>query len=55
MFTPPKSRQLILPYLQLDIKYFDLGLENRDAVCRRFPCLAFSICADDNACSFPNG
>ena len=26
------SRQLILPYLQLDIKYFDLGLEHRDAV-----------------------
>jgi isocitrate dehydrogenase len=25
-------RQLILPYLQLDIKYFDLGLEHRDAV-----------------------
>jgi len=30
------SRQLILPYLQLDIKYFDLGLEHRDAV-RRHP------------------
>jgi isocitrate dehydrogenase len=27
-------RQLILPYLQLDIKYFDLGLEHRDAVRR---------------------
>lgn len=24
--------QLILPYLQLDIKYFDLGLEYRDEV-----------------------
>lgn len=24
--------QLILPYLQLDIKYYDLGLEYRDAV-----------------------
>jgi len=23
--------KLILPYLELDIKYFDLGLENRDA------------------------
>lgn len=23
--------QLILPYLQLDIKYFDLGVEHRDA------------------------
>ncbi|KAG8835050.1 Isocitrate dehydrogenase [NADP], mitochondrial precursor (Oxalosuccinate decarboxylase) [Serendipita sp. 407] len=23
--------ELVLPYLQLDIKYFDLGLENRDA------------------------
>ncbi|KAH8978906.1 hypothetical protein EDB86DRAFT_3089848 [Lactarius hatsudake] len=23
--------ELILPYLQLDIKYFDLGLEHRDA------------------------
>jgi hypothetical protein len=26
------GRQLILPYVQLDIKYFDLGLEYRDAV-----------------------
>jgi isocitrate dehydrogenase len=25
--------QLILPYLQLDIKYYDLGLEYRDKVC----------------------
>jgi hypothetical protein len=24
--------QLILPYLELDIKYFDLGLEYRDQV-----------------------
>ena len=31
---PLSSRQLILPYLQLDIKYFDLGLEYRDAVRR---------------------
>ena len=23
--------QLILPYLDLDIKYFDLGIEHRDA------------------------
>src|SRR6267154_1004751 len=30
----PTLRQLILPYLQLDIKYFDLGLEYRDAVRR---------------------
>jgi isocitrate dehydrogenase len=22
--------QLILPYLELDLKYFDLGIENRD-------------------------
>ena len=27
------TRQLILPYLNLDIKYYDLGIENRDAVC----------------------
>ena len=35
---PPLSQhvQLILPYLQLDIKYFDLGLEHRDAVRRCF-------------------
>jgi len=25
------SLQLILPYLDLDIKYFDLGILNRDA------------------------
>lgn len=25
------KEQLILPYLQLDIKYYDLGIENRDA------------------------
>ena len=25
------KEQLILPYLELDIKYFDLGMENRDA------------------------
>ena len=24
--------QLILPYLKLDIKYYDLGMEHRDAV-----------------------
>ncbi len=29
-------RQLILPYVQLDIKYYDLGLEHRDAVRRCF-------------------
>src|SRR5258708_37656496 len=29
---PSPSRQLILPYLQLDIKYFDLVLVYRDAV-----------------------
>ena len=29
------ASQLILPYLQLDIKYFDLGLEARDAVSPR--------------------
>jgi isocitrate dehydrogenase len=28
----PLFIQLILPYLQLDIKYFDLGLEYRDKV-----------------------
>ena len=31
------ASQLILPYLQLDIKYFDLGLEARDAVSPRHP------------------
>ena len=25
------KQQLILPYLDLDIKYYDLGMENRDA------------------------
>ena len=25
------KEQLILPYLDLDIKYFDLGIEHRDA------------------------
>lgn len=25
------KEQLILPYLDLDIKYYDLGMENRDA------------------------
>ena len=25
------KEQLILPYLELDIKYYDLGMENRDA------------------------
>ena len=25
------KEQLILPYLDLDIKYYDLGIENRDA------------------------
>ena len=28
--------QLILPYLNLDIKYYDLGLESRDAVRSRY-------------------
>lgn len=27
-----RNAQLILPYLQLDIKYYDLGIEHRDAV-----------------------
>jgi NADP-dependent isocitrate dehydrogenase len=27
----PNSAQLILPYLDIDIKYFDLSMENRDA------------------------
>jgi len=27
--------QLILPYLELDIKYFDLGLPHRDATADR--------------------
>ena len=43
---PPKSRQLILPYLQLDIKYFDLGLEHRDAVRRPNSHDVVSTCAD---------
>jgi isocitrate dehydrogenase len=30
-----RFQQLILPYVQLDIKYFDLGVENRDAVRER--------------------
>lgn len=30
--THGRSLQLILPYVQLDIKYFDLGLEYRDEV-----------------------
>ena len=30
------ASQLILPYLQLDIKYFDLGLEARDAMSPRY-------------------
>jgi len=45
---PPSSRQLILPYLQLDIKYFDLGLEYRDAVRRyAYPIYVFSHADDD--------
>lgn len=28
---PAAGLQLILPYLDLDIKYFDLGIEHRDA------------------------
>ena len=39
---PLSSQQLILSYLQLDIKYFDLGLEYRDAV-RRYP--SSSMCS----------
>ncbi|KAH8977741.1 hypothetical protein EDB86DRAFT_3091562 [Lactarius hatsudake] len=30
-FEKIREEQLILPYLQLDIKYFDLGLKHRDA------------------------
>lgn len=26
--------QLILPYVDVDLKYYDLGMENRDAVSR---------------------
>ena len=29
--NPDSLVQLILPFLDLDIKYFDLGLEHRDA------------------------
>lgn len=25
--------QLILPYVDVDLKYYDLGMESRDAVC----------------------
>jgi isocitrate dehydrogenase len=53
MFTPPKSRQLVLPYLQLDIKYFDLGLEHRDAVCPRFPMVAFPHALTTELALFP--
>ena len=31
MITNPSQHQLILPYLKVDIKYYDLGLEHRDA------------------------
>lgn len=27
------KEKLILPYVDLDIKYYDLSVENRDAVC----------------------
>ena len=30
--TTLTTRQLILPYVDLDIKYYDLGLEYRDKV-----------------------
>ena len=43
--------QLILPYLQLDIKYFDLGLEYRDAV--RSPSMSSLSHADDVAYDIP--
>ena len=36
MLTVALLFQLILPYVQLDIKYYDLGLEHRDAVCCHF-------------------
>ena len=35
--------QLILPYLQLDIKYYDLGIENRDAVILRLASVSTGI------------
>lgn len=31
-FLTDPPPQLILPYVQLDVKYFDLGLEYRDQV-----------------------
>ena len=38
---PLQCRQLIHPYVQLDIKYFDLGLDHRDAVRRYSPIYLF--------------
>jgi len=29
--------QLIYPYLNIDLKYYDLGIENRDAVIIYYP------------------
>jgi isocitrate dehydrogenase len=33
--------KLILPYLELDIKYYDLSVENRDAVSDIHMCVLF--------------
>jgi hypothetical protein len=46
----PVSRQLILPYLQLDIRYFDLGLEYRDAV--RRPHHVVAVVLTDRFCCY---
>lgn len=31
-YLPRRPQKLILPYLNVDLKYYDLGIENRDAV-----------------------
>lgn len=40
------KEKLILPYVDLDIKYYDLSVENRDAVMYTIPVYMFSVGTD---------
>ena len=48
------AMQLILPYLDLEIKYYDLGLESRDAVRPRALTPRANTCLGTDTVSMPD-
>ena len=45
------KQKLILPYLDLEIKYFDLGIKNRDFTDDQITCLLYTSPSPRDSCA----